>query len=101
MQACPSVAGLMVALVAGKVALIAAVALVIIHRSRFFWSGEIAAVLSLRFVFVIAACLLSGIALGATRTEPQDKPLAGRTLTWGADCNGGIPYVIKDPEGRK
>jgi polar amino acid transport system substrate-binding protein len=22
-------------------------------------------------------------------------------LIWGADCNGGIPYVIKDPEGRR
>ncbi len=27
----------------------------------------------------------------------QDKPFAGKTLIWGADCDGGVPYVIKDP----
>jgi polar amino acid transport system substrate-binding protein len=29
--------------------------------------------------------------------QDSDKPLAGRKLVWGADCNGGIPYVIKRP----
>jgi polar amino acid transport system substrate-binding protein len=50
----------------------------------------------------VSVFLLAGFALSAH--EPalgQDKPLAGKTLTWGADCNGGIPYVILDPDGRK
>jgi polar amino acid transport system substrate-binding protein len=35
------------------------------------------------------------------RAQDADKPLAGQTLVWGADANGGIPYVILDPEGQK
>src|SRR5579862_2730966 len=55
-----------------------------------------------RFVLLLGIFLLAGFALRAHEpTIAQDNPLAGKTLTWGADCNGGIPYVIIDPEGRK
>src|SRR5207244_981358 len=33
-----------------------------------------------------------------TALQAQDKPMAGKTLIWGGDANGGIPYVIKDPD---
>jgi polar amino acid transport system substrate-binding protein len=50
----------------------------------------------------VGVFLLVGSVLAAPKSVAgQDKPLAGRTLTWGADCNGGIPYVILDPDGRK
>jgi polar amino acid transport system substrate-binding protein len=53
--------------------------------------------------------LLLAIALGglvvASRGagQAQERPLAGKTLLWGADCNGGIPYVVKDaaPDRKK
>jgi len=54
-----------------------------------------------RHLLLLAVFLLGGFALSAhDSTVSQDKPLAGQKLTWGADCNGGIPYVIKDPQGR-
>jgi polar amino acid transport system substrate-binding protein len=39
--------------------------------------------------------------LGQSPMSAQEKPLAKKTLYWGADCNGGIPYVMQDPEGVK
>src|SRR5205823_6464427 len=52
-----------------------------------------------------ALCIVLGLTLfgalfaGREPGHAQDgqKPLAGKTLIWGADCNGGIPYVIKSP----
>ncbi len=41
------------------------------------------------------------LASGRGRAQDGDKPLAGQTLVWGADANGGIPYVILDPDGQK
>jgi polar amino acid transport system substrate-binding protein len=43
--------------------------------------------------FLSVAFLLAGRDRGTAQEHP--KPLAGQTLRWGADCNGGIPYVIK------
>jgi polar amino acid transport system substrate-binding protein len=55
-----------------------------------------------RQLLVLSTCLLGSLAVSASQPEAiGGKPLSGRTLIWGADCNGGIPYVIIDPEGRK
>jgi polar amino acid transport system substrate-binding protein len=43
--------------------------------------------------FLIATFILAAHNPGAAQEPP--KPLAGQKLRWGADCNGGIPYVIK------
>jgi polar amino acid transport system substrate-binding protein len=54
------------------------------------------------------ALLFTALAVVAARApsaaQDKDKPLAGKSLVWGGDANGGIPYVLQDPKpapGRK
>lgn len=44
---------------------------------------------------------LTLLAPATAQDKGKAKPLAGKTLRWGADCDGGIPYVIKDANGTK
>jgi polar amino acid transport system substrate-binding protein len=54
-------------------------------------------ILPTRRHLLMLVLLFAGLAVAALNVgQAQDRPLAGRTLTWGADCDGGIPYVIKD-----
>jgi polar amino acid transport system substrate-binding protein len=46
---------------------------------------------------VLAGLVWAGHAVG----QAQDRSLTGKTLVWGADCNGGIPYVIMDRDGKR
>jgi polar amino acid transport system substrate-binding protein len=47
--------------------------------------------------FAVATMILGGHERSGAQDTAQPKPLAGQKLVWGADCNGGIPYVIKRP----
>src|SRR5580765_1187926 len=72
----------------------------IIHFSGSFILGD-KIMLVHRSWLLLAAFVGVVLALTARAgSTGQDKPLAGKTLIWGADCDGGIPYVIKDPNGK-
>jgi polar amino acid transport system substrate-binding protein len=61
---------------------------------------EHAAVKHRRALYSLTALLLVLFILAdrqRSTAQEADKPLAGQKLIWGADCNGGIPYVIKIP----
>jgi polar amino acid transport system substrate-binding protein len=46
--------------------------------------------------FVTLLCVAGFMVAGRQAGRAQERPLAGSILIWGADCNGGIPYVLKD-----
>jgi polar amino acid transport system substrate-binding protein len=51
---------------------------------------------------LLAAVFAGLVAASHSAGKDPPRPLAGKTLIWGADCDGGVPYVVKDAaEDRK